>query len=97
VTARSSDRRLIASIAVPVSLEMVSQVVKVRNMILGAGVMPSGGDVRGVVLELFTPLGVIGLFVARVIEECVRLAILTARTRRISWAAVVLRETAANA
>jgi putative MATE family efflux protein len=92
----------------------LSQVVKVRNMILGAGVMPSGGDVRGVVLGdgvsaflvglplaivlgLFTPLGVIGLFVARVIEECVKLAIFTARTRRISWAAVVLRETAANA
>jgi putative MATE family efflux protein len=91
----------------------LSQVVKVRNMILGAGVMPSGGDVRGVVLGdgvsaflvglplaivlgLFSPLGVIGLFVARVIEECVKLAIFTARTRRISWAAVVLRETAAN-
>jgi hypothetical protein len=40
---------------------------------------------------------VIGLFVARVIEECVKLAVFTARTRRISWAAVVLRETAANA
>jgi putative MATE family efflux protein len=92
----------------------LSQVVKVRNMILGAGVMPSGGDVRGVVigdgasaflvglplaivLGLFTPLGVIGLFLARVIEECVKLVIFTLRTRRISWEAVVLRETADHA
>lgn len=92
----------------------LSQVVKVRNMILGAGVMPSGGDVRGVVigdgasaflvglplaiaLGLFTPLGVIGLFLARVIEECVKLVIFTVRTRRISWEAVVLRETADHA
>ena len=92
----------------------LSQVVKVRNMILGAGVMPSGGDVRGVVLGdgvsaffvglplaiilgLFTPLGVVGLFLARVIEECVKLVIFTIRTRRISWEAVVMRETAAHA
>ena len=92
----------------------LSQVIKVRNMILGAGVMPSGGDVRGVVigdgvsafcvglplaivLGPFTPLGVVGLFLARVIEEAVKLIIFTARTRQISWEAVVRRESAAHA
>ena len=90
-------------------INALSQVIKVRNMILGAGVMPSGGDVRGVVmgdgisaflvglplaviLGLFTPLGIIGLFIARIIEETVKLGIFTARTRRISWDAVVRRE-----
>jgi putative MATE family efflux protein len=87
----------------------LSQVIKVRNMILGAGVMPSGGDVKGVILgdavgafavglplaiilALFTPLGVVGLFVARVIEEMAKLGIFTWRTKRISWSAVVSRE-----
>lgn len=85
------------------------QVVKVRNMILGAGVMPSGGDVRGVilgdgvsaflvglplaiVLGLFTPLGLVGIFVARILEEVVKLGIFTRRTRRIRWESVVQRE-----
>jgi putative MATE family efflux protein len=87
----------------------ITQVIKVRNLILGAGVMPSAGDVRGVVLGdgisaflvglplaialgLFTPLGLVGLYVARVLEECAKLAIFSARTRRINWVAVVRRE-----
>jgi putative MATE family efflux protein len=87
----------------------LTQIIKVRNLILGAGVMPSAGDVRGVVLGdgvsaflvglplaialgLFTPLGVIGLYLARVIEECAKLVIFTARTRRIRWDVVVRRE-----
>jgi putative MATE family efflux protein len=85
------------------------QVVKVRNMILGAGVMPSGGDVKGVILGdgvsaflvglplaillgLFTPLGLVGIFVARILEEVVKLVIFTWRTGRIRWTAVVQRE-----
>jgi Na+-driven multidrug efflux pump len=85
------------------------QVVKVRNMILGAGVLPSGGDVKGVilgdgvsaflvglplaiVLGLFTPLGLIGIFAARIIEEIAKLVIFTHRTRRIHWDSVVARE-----
>ena len=85
------------------------QVVKVRNMILGAGVMPSGGDVKGVILGdgvgaflvglplaiglgLFTPLGLIGIFIARILEEVVKLGIFSRRTRRIRWEAVVERE-----
>lgn len=94
---------------VGILIAALSQVIKVRNIILGAGVLPSGGDVRGVVigdavgafavglplaiiLGLYTPLGIIGLFLARVIEEAVKLLIFTARTRRISWQAVVRRE-----
>jgi Na+-driven multidrug efflux pump len=94
---------------VGVLINGASQVIKVRNMILGAGVLPSGSDVRGVimgdvigsfvvglplaiVLALFTPLGVVGLFVARVVDECAKLAVFTMRTRRISWEAVVARE-----
>ena len=78
------------------------QVVKVRNMILGAGVLPSAGDVRGVilgdvmgafvvglplaiVLGLHTPLGVAGVFVARVIEEVAKVVIFTWRSRRVDW------------
>ena len=85
------------------------QVVKVRNMILGAGVLPSGGDVRGVilgdgvgafliglplaiVLGLFTPLGIVGIFLARIIEEVAKLAIFSRRSRRIRWESVVRRE-----
>lgn len=92
-------------------INAAAQVVKVRNMILGAGVLPSGGDVRGVilgdavstfavgiplalVLSLATPLGLIGLFLARVIEELVKVAIFEYRTRRISWHAVIERESA---
>jgi Na+-driven multidrug efflux pump len=45
-----------------------------------------------IVLGLFTPLGLIGIFVARIIEEIVKLGIFTRRTRRIRWEAVVRRE-----
>ena len=78
------------------------QVVKVRNMIVGAGVLPSGNDTRGVILGdvvgafvvglplavllgLYTPLGVTGIFIARVIEETVKLGIFTWRARRLNW------------
>ena len=78
------------------------QVVKVRNMIVGAGVLPSGNDTRGVILGdvvgafvvglplavllgLYTPLGVTGIFIARVIEETVKLGIFTWRARKLDW------------
>ncbi len=71
-------------------------------MILGAGVLPSANDVRGVimgdvtgafvvglplalVLGLYTPLGVAGIFAARVIEEVVKVAIFSRRTDRVRW------------
>ncbi len=85
-----------------IALYAVSQVVKVRNMILGAGVLPSANDVRGVilgdvtgafvvglplalVLGLYTPLGVVGIFAARVVEELVKVAIFSRRSHRVRW------------
>jgi putative MATE family efflux protein len=85
-----------------IALYAIAQVVKVRNMILGAGVLPSAGDVRGVifgdvvgafvvglplavVLGLHTPLGVAGVFAARVIEELAKVVIFSRRTRRVRW------------
>ena len=80
------------------------QVVKVRNMIVGAGVLPSANDVRGVImgdvvgaflvglplavlLGLHTPLGYVGIFVARILEELAKLAIFTWRARRSAGSA----------
>jgi Na+-driven multidrug efflux pump len=88
------------------------QVVKVRNMIVGAGVLPSANDVRGVImgdvvgafaiglplavlLGLHTPLGYVGIFVARLLEELAKLAIFSWRARRVRWD--VLVATAASA
>lgn len=95
-----SDVRTMA--VVGIALYAVAQLVKVRNMILGAGVLPSANDVRGVimgdvtgafvvglplalVLGLYTPLGVAGIFAARVIEEVVKVAIFSRRTDRVRW------------
>ena len=80
-----------------------AQVFKVRNMIVGGGVLPSAGDGKGViigdvvgafvvglplaiVLGLHTPLGVWGVFLARVLEEIVKVLIFEWRKRRIDWA-----------
>jgi putative MATE family efflux protein len=87
------------------------QVVKVRNMIVGAGILPSGNDTRGVILGdvvgafavglplavllgLYTPLGVVGVFVARVIEETVKMGIFTVRARRLNWHALAAGQAA---
>jgi putative MATE family efflux protein len=94
------DVRLMAGVGI--LLNAAFQVVKVRNMILGAGVLPGGNDVRGVILGdvlgafgvrlplavllgLHTPLGYVGIFVARIVEEVVKLVIFTYRARRIRW------------
>lgn len=94
------DVRHMATVGILVNAAF--QVIKVRNMIVGAGVLPSGNDVRGVilgdvvgafviglplamVLGLHTPLGYLGIFVARVVEEAAKLAIFTYRARRIRW------------
>ncbi|HET6664324.1 MAG TPA: MATE family efflux transporter [Acidimicrobiales bacterium] len=91
-----------------IAVNAAFQVIKVRNMILGAGVLPSGNDVRGVilgdavgafvvglplaiVLGLHTPLGVLGVFVARVVEEVAKLAIFTWRARRVRWDVLACR------
>ncbi len=88
--------------ALGILINAAFQVVKVRNMVLGAGVLPSGNDVRGVILGdvagaflvglpiavllgLHSPLGAAGVFIARVVEECAKVAIFTWRTRRLDW------------
>ena len=98
------DVRVMASVGILINAAF--QVIKVRNMIIGAGVLPSGNDVRGVimgdavgafvvglplaiVLGLHTPLGFAGIFLARIADEAVKLAIFTWRARRIRWHALV--------
>jgi putative MATE family efflux protein len=92
----------------------VFQVVKVRNMVLGGGVLPSGNDVKGVilgdvvgafiiglplaiVLGLYTPLGIAGIFLARAIEETGKLGIFTWRERRLSWPRIAAAQVAIHA
>lgn len=82
------------------------QAVKVGNMIYGVGILPSGNDVKGVligtagsafliglplaiILGLFTPLGIIGIFLARVIEEIVKFRFFRYRAARIDWNALI--------
>lgn len=91
---------VVASIGIVIAAAV--QIFKVQNMILGAGVLPSGNDVRGVilgdvvgafvvglpiaiVLGLYTPLAVFGVFLARSIEEIAKLFIFKWRTNRIDW------------
>jgi putative MATE family efflux protein len=83
-------------------------VVKVRNLILGAGVLPAGSDVRGVItgdavgafvvglplavlLGLHTPLGIAGVFLARVIEEVAKVAVFSWRAHRLDWQELATR------
>ena len=91
-----------AAAAVGILINAAFQVVKVRNMIIGAGVLPSGDDARGVILGdaggaflvglplavllgLHSPLGIAGVFLARVVEEVAKLVIFTWRERRLDW------------
>ncbi|GBF05031.1 MATE efflux family protein [Deinococcus aerius] len=83
-------------------INAATQVVKVRNMILGGGALPSVGDGKGVItgdvvgafvvglplaifLGLYTPLGVWGVFLARVLDELAKVAIFEWRRRRVNW------------
>lgn len=83
-------------------INALSQVFKVRNMIVGGGVLPSAGDGKGVIigdvvgafvvglplaiwLGMHTPLGVWGVFIARGLEELVKVIIFEWRKRRINW------------
>jgi len=87
------------------------QAVKVGNMIFGAGILPSGNDVKGaligtavsafaiglplaIILGLFTPLGIVGIFLARVIEEIAKFHYFRYRARRIDWSALVTAQVA---
>ncbi len=53
------DVRVMASVGILINAAF--QVVKVRNMIIGAGVLPSGNDVRGVILGDAVGAFVVGL------------------------------------
>jgi len=98
------DVRVMAGVGI--LMNAAFQVVKVRNMIVGAGVLPSANDVRGVIigdvvgafavglplavlLGLHTPLGFVGIFAARIVEELAKLAVFTWRARRIRWERLV--------
>lgn len=89
------------------------QGVKVGNMIFAGGVLPSGNDVKGVligtaisafliglplaiILGLFTPLGIIGIFLARVIEEVIKFQYFRYRAGRIDWNALATQQRAAT-
>jgi Na+-driven multidrug efflux pump len=105
------DVRVMAGVGILINAAF--QVVKVRNMIVGAGVLPSANDVRGVImgdvvgafaiglplavlLGLHTPLGYVGIFVARVLEELAKLAIFSWRARRVRWDVLVATAAAAS-
>ena len=99
-----NDVRVMAGVGILINAAF--QIVKVRNMIVGAGVLPSANDVRGVImgdvvgafliglplavlLGLHTPLGYVGIFVARILDELAKLAIFTWRAKRIRWESLV--------
>ena len=83
-------------------INAATQVFKVRNMIVGGGVLPSAGDGKGVItgdvigafvvglplaiwLGLYTPMGVWGVFLARGLEEIVKVLVFEWRRRRVNW------------
>ena len=89
-------------------INAAAQAVKVGNMIFGVGILPSGNDVKGVligtagsafliglplavILGLFTPLGIIGIFVARVVEEIVKFQFFRYRARHLNWNALIAK------
>ncbi|GAA5531971.1 MATE family efflux transporter [Deinococcus aluminii] len=98
-----ADVRAIA--AGGILINAAAQVVKVRNMILGGGALPSVGDGKGVIigdvvgafvvglplaifLGLYTPLGVWGVFLARIADELAKVGIFEWRRRRVNWEAL---------
>lgn len=102
---REVSGEVIRIAAIGIVINGIIQAVKVRNMIVGAGVLPSGNDVKGVIfgdvfstfavgiplalfLGLSTPLLAIGIFLARVVEEVVKLGIFTWRQNRVDWEAL---------
>lgn len=87
---------------VGILINAATQVFKVRNMIVGGGVLPGVGDGKGVILGdvvgafvvglplaiglgLYTPLGVWGVFLARSLEEIVKVLIFEWRRRKVNW------------
>ncbi|WP_233554712.1 MATE family efflux transporter [Deinococcus cavernae] len=95
-----SDVHRIALIGILINA--ATQVFKVRNMIVGGGVLPSAGDGKGVIigdvvgsfvvglplailLGLYTPLGVWGVFLARSLDEVAKVIVFEWRKRRVDW------------
>jgi Na+-driven multidrug efflux pump len=91
----------------------VLQPMKVRVSLMGASILPSGNDLRGVILGDFvgpfvfglplaiilglcTPLGIYGVFIARAMEEIVKVIIFTWRGRRLDWDAIALTHNMLN-
>lgn len=85
-----------------VLITAAAQIFKVRNMIVGGGILPSAGDAQGVIigdvigalvvglplaiwLGLYTPLGVWGVFLARILEEIAKVLVFEWRRRRVNW------------
>lgn len=98
---------------VGVLLNAVQQPIKVRVSLMGASILPSGNDLRGVilgdfigpfifglplaiVLGLFTPLGIYGIFIARAMEEVVKVFIFTWRGRRLDWDEIAKKHNMVN-
>jgi putative MATE family efflux protein len=96
------DQSVISIAAIGILINGFFQIAKVQNMILAAGILPSGNDVKGVIigdvsgafviglplailLGLNTPMGIYGVFLARIIEEFAKWTIFSLRVRRINW------------
>jgi len=96
------DQSVISIAAIGILINGFFQIAKVQNMILAAGILPSGNDVKGVIigdvsgafviglplailLGLNTPMGIYGVFLARIIEEFAKWVIFAWRMRRINW------------
>jgi Na+-driven multidrug efflux pump len=62
----------------------------VRGVIMGdaAGAFVVGLPLA-VLLGLHTPLGYVGIFLARIVEELAKLAVFTWRARRVRWERLV--------
>ncbi len=100
------NQTVISIATIGIVINGVFQVAKVQNMIIAAGILPSGNDVKGVIigdvtgsfviglplalfLGLHTPLGVYGIFIARVIEELAKWVIFAWRMRGVNWQKIV--------
>lgn len=107
----SEEVRWLATLGIIINA--LTQWIKVQNMILGGGVLPSGGDMKGIiwgdfigaivvglptaiVLGLFTPLGLVGVMLARVLDEITKLIIFRWRSRKIDWQRVVDTQIGSN-
>jgi putative MATE family efflux protein len=107
------DQSVLSIAAVGILINGFFQIAKVQNMIIAAGILPSGNDVKGVIigdvsgafviglplailLGLNTPMGIYGIFLARIIEEFAKWAILAWRMRRINWHKLALTQAPAS-